>query len=179
MNIRYASLPALFVLFFMSACNDSAKGPVVSGPLTKQIEKPFSDLVKADTFKVELTGTDPKAMILHFKIVNFEGKEIYNKDLAAPELLDNYKESVDLSKEDTQRSFIKDEFEHFLDDENFLEPAVTENENADQHAPDHVFYNELKETGLNGFKIRTTKESKIYIGWSAKEKQVRVYYTCC
>lgn len=179
MNIRYTALPVLILLFLMSACNDSGKEPVVSKPLTKQLTRPFSDLVKADTFKVSLTGTDPKTMVLRFKIINFEGKEIFSKNLGAPELLDNYKESVDLTKEETQRSFIKDEFEHFLDDENFIEPAVTENEQADQHSPDHLFYNELKETGLNGFKIRMTKENKIYIGYSEKEQQVKVYYTCC
>jgi serine/threonine-protein kinase RIO1 len=71
------------------------------------------------------------------------------------------------------------EYKLFLDDENFLEPAVTENETPDQYTPDKKFHNELKQSALNGFKYRTGKETNIYIAWSEKEKRVKPYYNCC
>nr|WP_199082070.1 hypothetical protein [Pedobacter sp. ASV19] len=72
-----------------------------------------------------------------------------------------------------------DEFNFFLEDENFLEPAVTSDEIPDQYTADKAFYEELKRSNLNGFKYRISKETKVYIAWSALEKKVKIYYKCC
>lgn len=67
----------------------------------------------------------------------------------------------------------------FFDEEHFLEPAVTEDQQPDNNSPDQPFYDELKITHLNGFYYSLGKDKSIYLAWSAKEKKVKIYYQCC
>lgn len=171
-------IPILFLFAFLTACSPAGQ------ELTENIEdhmvlKPFSDSVHADTFKVALSGKVLKDMTINFTITSYSGKIIYHKDFKAADLIENYKTTVDLKKERNQMDFILNEHKMFLEEENFLEPAVTENENPDQYVPDNNFYEELKQSALNGFKYRTGKENNVYIAWSVKEKTVKTYYNCC
>lgn len=143
------------------------------------ILKPFSDSVKVDTFKVFLKGTEPKNMVISFSIVAYNGKNIYQKDFKATDLIDNYQSTLDLKKESKQKEFILQEYKLFLDDENFLEPALTENESPDQYTPDKDFFTELKASELNGFQYRLGNENKVCIAWSVKQQKVLPYYSCC
>ena len=74
---------------------------------------------------------------------------------------------------------MQDEMGLFFDEENFLEPAVTADEQPDKNTPDKNFFTELKQSGVNGFKYRLGKESNLYIAWSQQEKKVKTYYECC
>lgn len=171
-------IPLLFLLFLFTACHPS--GQEIKGNMQDQmVLKPFSDTIKVDTFKVSLTGDALKDMTIKFTITAHNGQLIYSRVFKAKDLIDNYKSTVDLKKERSQMDFILNEYKLFLDDENFLEPAVTENEIPDQYTPDKKFYDELKQSALNGFKYRTGKETSIYIAWSEKEKSVKPYYNCC
>jgi hypothetical protein len=172
-------ISSLFLFSCTGNSGDKNTNNVQNYNEVSQVTKPFSDLIKADTFRVVLSGSKPKDMQLLFRIIAFNGKEIYLKTLKASELINNYKGNVDLKKEAAQLKFLHEELNLFLEDENFLEPAVTENEQADQNTPDKAFYAELKKSGLNGFKYRLGKESQMYIGWSVKEQKVKVYYQCC
>lgn len=67
----------------------------------------------------------------------------------------------------------------FFAEDNFLEPAVMPEDKADSYVPDKALYEELKKSGLNGFKYRLGKENNIYIAWSEKEQKVKIYYNCC
>ncbi|WP_432710402.1 hypothetical protein [Pedobacter sp.] len=166
-------------ILFLAACSTKPTSDTKEVTTVKTINKSFSDTTTLDTFEVTLSGNKPKDMLLTFKIKNNEGKEIYEQVLQASDLLDNYKETVDLGKEKMQRDFMLQELNYFLDEENFLEPAVTPNETADQFTPNQAFYNELKGTNFNGFKYRISRETKIYIAWSEKDKRVKIYYKCC
>lgn len=168
----------LFALGLLTACN-SSDHQNFSKTADQVVLKPFSDSLKADTFKVSLMGNVLKDITIRFTITSHDGQLIYNKDFKATDLIENYKSSVDLKKERTQLAFIKDEYKLFFEDENFLEPAVTENEKPDKNTPDINFYNELKQSALNGFKYRSGKETSVYIAWSEKEKKVKPYYSCC
>lgn len=180
MKLNFAGLfLCLFAFASCSSDNKTKTNSIIVNQTIKQVTKPFSDLEKADTFKVILTGAKPKNMLLKFSITSFEGKEIYVKEFRASELVDHYKETVDLKKEANQLNFIKEEFNQFLEEENFLEPAVTDSEEPGKQVPDKAFFAELKQSGLNGFQYRTGQENKVYIAWSAKEKKVKVYYKCC
>ena len=175
-------LPILFALpiLLMVACNSNKKdsvGATVSDSRT--VTKAFSDLNKLDTFKVSLNGKDANDMVLNLKITAYTGKEIYSLNIKGTDLIRNYKESVSFKNDDQKLQFLKEELNLFFDDENFLEPAVTADEQPDQHVPDKEFYAELKQTGLNGFNYRLGKETKVYIAWSSKEQLVKRYYQCC
>lgn len=173
-------VPFLAFILLCASCNNTSEKETASTVVNvKTLVKPFTDSIKMDTFKITLQGDKPKHMLLKFTVTCFKGKEIYQTLLKASDLLANYKETVDLEKEKNQRKFILEELNQFLDEENFLEPAITPEEKPDEYSPDKAFYEELKKTGLNGFKYRIGKETKIYIGWSAKENKVKIYYKCC
>jgi len=167
----------LLCTILLAACNNASDTTV--GELSKTIAKPFSDSLKVDTFKVQILGDTPDNMHLAFSITSFNGKQIYDIDIKATDLFKNYIATIDLSKKKNQIEFLKEEVNRFFDDENFMEPAVDEEDRSDENVPDKLFFNELKKTKLNGFIYRLGKENKNYIAWSAKEGKVKTYYTCC
>ncbi|RYG11877.1 MAG: hypothetical protein EOO07_19910 [Chitinophagaceae bacterium] len=174
-------IAALATIVFLYACNPS--GPDKTDNNGEDLEKTttfaFSDTTKLDTFKVALIGKDSKDMQLQFTIKSFEGKEIYKQEIKASELLKNYLATAEMKKESDKIQFLKEEIAYFFDEKHFLEPAVTPEEQADKNVPDKAFYEELRKSGLNGFDYRLSKDSNVYIAWSAKEKKVKVYYKCC
>ena len=139
--------------------------------IAAMVVKPFSDSLKTDTFRVKLMGTEPKDMYLSFTVTSFEGKKIYDIRIGAKELFKNY-DVKNLHKKKNQIKFLKDEVDRFLDEDNFMEPAVTDQESPDANVPDKTFYEELKKSQLNGFIYRLGKEQKLYIGWSQRDKKV-------
>jgi hypothetical protein len=169
---------SLYILF--SACSGSGTKEAISPTdHQKTSVKPFSDSLYADTFQVRIEGSKPKEMQLIFTIRSFKAKEIYRASIKAEDLFKNYNATIDLGKKNNQIKFLKEEMNRFFDEENFLEPAVTESETPDEHVPDKSFYKELKNNHLNGFIYRLGRENKIYIAWSASEKKVKPYYICC
>lgn len=163
-----------------AACSEpDTKETVSVDTLQKTVVRIFSDSLKADTFNVKIAGSKPKDMVLAFTINSFEGKQIYNISVKASDLFKNYDATIDLNKKSNQLRFLKDEMNRFFDEENFMEPAVTEQETPDQYVPDKAFFEELKKSRLNGFIYRLGKENKVYIAWSETEKKVKPYYACC
>jgi hypothetical protein len=173
----------LFVgIILVASCSSDPKTQTQKSSVNEhinQIVKPFSDLEKLDTFRVVLTGTKPKDMLLTFSITAHSGQRIYSQNFEGKALIDLYKQTVDLKKEDKQIAFLQQELKMFFEEENFLEPAVTETEEPDQFVPDKGFFAELKQSGLNGFKYRLGQENKVYIAWSTREHKVKIYYKCC
>lgn len=173
----------LFIsIITISACTNSNKKEADSiefKNVNSSIAKSFSDLKTLDTFKIELTGRKPEEMVLNFTIKDAKGKEIYNVKLKGTELLGSTDPNIDLSKEKDQIIFLKTIANDFFSDDNFLEPAVMPDDKADNYTPDKALYEELKKSGLNGFKYRLGKENNIYIAWSEQEQKVKIYYNCC
>lgn len=165
--------------FFFTACNNTVKDSDAGKNLVKTVTKPFSDSLKLDTFKVQVLGDKPDDMHLAFSITSFNGKQIYDIDIKATDLFNNYIATIDLSKKKNQIKFLQEEVNRFFEDENFMEPAVDEADVPDANVPDKAFFDELKKTRLNGFIYRLGKENKNYIAWSDKEGKVKTYYTCC
>ena len=180
--MKLNTLLLFIAVLSLASCSSETKtnaDKVTVSEQIKQITKPFSDTDKLDTFRVVLLGEKPKDMRLQFSITSHDGKQIYTQAFDAKTLIDNYKQTVDLKKEAKQINFIKQEFEMFFEDDNILEPAVTETEEPDQFVPDKAFFAELKQSGLNGFMYRLGQENKVYIAWSAREQKVKIYYKCC
>ena len=169
-------------VLFLAACqsNSDKKADAVEFKNVNQvITKSFSNLNAPDTFKIELRGRKPEEMVLNFTIKDASGKELYYAKLKGTDLLGNTDPNVDLSKEKDQVIFLKTIADDFFSEDNFLEPAVMPEDKADKYVPDKALYEELKKSGLNGFKYRLGKENNIYIAWSEKEKKVKIYYNCC
>jgi hypothetical protein len=170
-------LPIWVALFFaIAACNTSKK---VEPTPEKTLLQAFSDTLQKDTFKVMLQGKESKDMSLIFTITNAKGTQIYKEEIKAETLLKSYLASEDLEKEGDKIKFLNEEVNFFFDEEHFLIPAVTPEEKPDNNAPDKAFYDELKQTKLNGFAYSLGKDKQLYIAWSVKEQRVKVYYKCC
>lgn len=166
---------AISSLFFISACNSTSttEGTTDLSTIEKTTTTPFTDTLKLDTFKVSWKGATAKGSEILFKIISYKGNEIYSISIPADELL---KENEKLKTEADKLAFLKNEVTYFFEEEHFLWPAVMPNEKADKNVPDHAFYEELKQTKLNGFNYRIGKEAKVYIAWSAKDNKVKIYY---
>jgi len=180
--MKRKSIPLLLLAIIFFACNSNGKkeaNAIEFKNVNQRLAKSFSDLKRLDTFKIELTGRKPEEMVLNFTIKNADGKEIYNTKIKGTELLGSTDPNVDLSKEKDQIIFLKTIADDFFSDDNFLEPAVMPEDKADNYTPDKALYEELKKSGLNGFKYRLGKENNIYIAWSKKEQKVKIYYNCC
>lgn len=180
--MRNFSLLMIICLFAITACNSNNKkdaGSIEFKNVNQRITKSFSSLKTLDTFKIELTGRTPENMVLTFTIKTADGKVIYNTKIKGTELLGSTDPNVDLTKEKDQIIFVKTIADDFFSDDNFLEPAVMPEDKADNYVPDKALYEELKKSGLNGFKYRLGKENNIYIAWSEKEQKVKIYYNCC
>ncbi|KRT13769.1 hypothetical protein ASU31_22710 [Pedobacter ginsenosidimutans] len=180
--MKRKSIPLLLLAIIFFACNSNGKkeaNAIEFKNVNQRLAKSFSDLKRLDTFKIELTGRKPEEMVLNFTIKNADGKEIYNTKIKGTELLGSTDPNVDLSKEKDQIIFLKTIADDFFSDDNFLEPAVMPEDKADNYTPDKALYEELKKSGLNGFKYRLGKENNIYIAWSEKEQKVKIYYNCC
>ncbi|RZK41912.1 MAG: hypothetical protein EOO90_09220 [Pedobacter sp.] len=167
-------LAVITILFFNACTSAPEKKSTLNESGIENLEtSPFTDTVKLDTFKVLLQGEKAKESTLVFRIISFEGKEIYQAQISGHELT---KENTKLKTETDKMKFLKNEVKYFFEDEHFLWPAVMPNEQPDKNVPDTTFYQELKESQLNGFNYRLGVESKVYIAWSAKDKKVKVYY---
>ncbi len=167
-------IPALF----FTACNSNPSKKEALDTAKTALQA-FSDTVQLDTFKIALKGEKAKDMSLLFTITSYKGVQIYKQEIKADELLKSYLASAELKKEEEKVKFLNDEINYFFDEQHFLIPAVTEQEQPDNNVPDKEFYNELKKNMLNGFDYRLGKDTKIYIAWSVKEQKVKVYYKCC
>lgn len=172
------------LIILLGACTNNKKANQKSiekedGNYVHMVTHAFSDVKLPDTFRVELTGATPTEMVLAFTIKSHSGKEIYSININGIDLLGSTDPNVDLRKESNQIEFIRNIAFEFLDEDNFLIPAITPEQVPDEYTPDKNFYNELKKSKLNGFTYRLGKENNFYIAWSQKDNKVKVYYNCC
>lgn len=175
--MKYAHLLLLLSLISVfTACQSNNKVEAIT---EKTKLYAFSDSIQTDTFKINLIGDKSDDMKLIFTITNFNGVQIYKEEVTANQLLKNYLTSEDLKKESDKIRFLNEQLTVFFDEEHFLEPAVTSDQQPDDNAPDKAFYEELKQNQLNGFYYSLGKDKSIYIAWSAKEQKVKIYYQCC
>ncbi|SFH48414.1 hypothetical protein [Pedobacter insulae] len=167
-NIYYFGL---LCYVFVVACNSTPKEELK--PASNHTATPFSDTLKLDTFKVSLEGTDPKNSSLQFSIISYKGKEIYKVNIQGADLL---KANQNLKTNSEKMKYLNNQVQFFFEEEHFIWPAVMPTEKADENVPDKAFYEELKQTQLNGFNYRLGKEAKVYIAWSEKDQKVKVFY---
>lgn len=158
-----------FGLLLFAACNTA---PVNNQAPQSSAVMPFTDTLKADTFKVELIANNS----IQFTITSYLGVQIYKTNINAAELLKSSDAAQSLKSEAKKLKFLQDEVKYFFEEEHFLIPAVMDNEKPDQNVPDKAFYEELKLSKLNGFSYRSGKDSKTYIAWSVKVQKVMSYY---
>ena len=174
--MKYTTLLLLGLISIFTACQSNNKVETIT---EKTKLYAFSNSAKPDTFKINLIGNKSEDMNLVFTITNFDGEQIYKQEVKATQLLLSYLASEDLKKESDKINFLNEQMNVFFDEEHFLEPAVTTDQQPDNNSPDIVFFDELKQNQLNGFYYSLGKDKSIYIAWSPKEQKVKIYYQCC
>lgn len=172
--MKYICLLLLGLTFLACTSNNKTEATTAKTQLYT-----FSDSTKTDTFKIDLIGEKSDNMNLVFTITNYDGVEIYKEEVKATQLLKSYLASEDLTKEGDKIKFLNEQINVFFDEEHFLEPAVTTEQEPDENTPDEAFYEELKRNQLNGFYYSLGKDKTVYIAWSPSEKKVKIYYQCC
>lgn len=179
--MKLPGLLLLFAVLFFAACNSNSSKNEGETAISQQKTAllAFTDTVKQDTFKVSLKGNKLNEMVLMFTITTPNGEQIYRREITSKALLTNYLTKNNSKSEADQIKFLKDQVNYFFDEEHYLVPAITEQEQADKNAPDKTFYVALKKSQLNGFSYLVGNETKEYIGWSPEEKKVKIYYICC
>ncbi len=183
-NNLFICFLAVFFLSLSSCQSDKKESNGLTISESKEVSEytrtyPFSSLTAKDQFIVKLSGEKPEDMLLDFSIKNEQDEIIYTVQVKGTDLLGSTDPNVDLRLEKDQISFIKNIAKDFLNDDQFLEPAVMPDQEADDYSPDKNFYEELKKSGFNGFMYRLGKENKYYIAFSKAENKVKVYYNCC
>ncbi len=147
-----------------------------SAHFTKSVKKEFSKLGELDEFRVSVVGPKASETSLIFEIFSASGAKLYQAKIPGREIL---KTNPNLKSEPEKFKYLKKEAEFFFDEEHFMIPAVMPEENADENVPDKSFHQELKNTKLPGFYYRDGEESTVYIAWSSKANQMKIYYRCC
>ncbi len=174
--MKHTHLLLFYIISIFTACQSNNKIEAVKEEVKLYA---FSDSVKADTFNINLIGDKTEDMNIVFTITNFDGIQIYKEEVKANQLINSYLAGEDLNKESEKIKFLNKQLTIFFDEEHFLEPAITTEQQPDSNSPDKAFYDELKQTQLNGFYYSLGKDKSIYIAWSVKEQKVKIYYQCC
>lgn len=130
----------------------------------------FSDAVKKDTFKLQLTGKTILGSKGVFEITNFNGKKTYSVQFEAEDLLGDMADVLNpKQKEDT----IQARFKRFFSEDSFNKPALGSSEPLDTDYITKEDYEDIKsDTSAIGFTYAMYYESVAEIAWSKKRKKV-------
>ncbi len=140
----------------------------------------FSTQNGQDQFLLEIRGRDLLNSIANFKIIQPNGSVVY--DMSAPvtrALCPSH-----LTDAAEQEDAVRAEIAAFLNAENFMTPALQDNERYDAsvHLRDTTTYNELYyHNDYNGFMYHSflNHDERIKIAYSRILRRVVVYYRCC
>ena len=130
----------------------------------------FSDTVKQDTFRLQLTGKsiiDSKGL---FEITSFNNRKIYSVKFVSEDLLGDMADILNAKqKEDT----IKARFKKFFSESNFNKPTMGSRQELDTDYVVKEDYEDIKsDTSAVGFTYAMYYESLGEIAWSKKRKKV-------
>ncbi len=107
--MKYILLNLFTLTIFLAACTNASKKNITSTTTVQQTHsvQSFSDTVTTGYLQSCFAGRrSQKTCCLPLVLPPYNGNEIYKQVLKAKDLIDNYKETVDLSKEKSQREFI-------------------------------------------------------------------------
>lgn len=138
----------------------------------------FSDPVKADTFKLLVSGENLMEAVVDFQIISASGKVIYSERFESAFLLASVSDMPVDSV--TQISYINERINSFFDNDNFIQPAIAKEMVFDPNYSDRKIWDEVKSTkNPIGFKYLLGKEDGRRIAYLPKSGMVRVYFNCC
>ncbi|MEY4926640.1 MAG: hypothetical protein RI894_1076 [Bacteroidota bacterium] len=140
----------------------------------------FSTKNGQDQFSLEIRGRDLLNSLATFKIIQPNGSVIYT--MSAPTIRALCASTITDPAE--QEDAVHAEIAHFFDAQNFLMPALQDEERYDAtvHLRDTATFNELfYHNDYNGFMYHSflNHDERIKIAYSRILKRIVVYYRCC
>jgi hypothetical protein len=166
-------LTLISILFYLHSY--SQQTPIL---YSKNISHKFSDQIKADTFKIYITGQSLIDGIVNFEIINYSGEKIYFQQFES-KFLFNYDFMIEkeLINEET---FIKKRIDSFFNEENFKKPAIKEDEEFESDYSDKANWDAIKsDKNSIGFHYLIGEEDGRWIAYSKELKKVVLYFNCC
>jgi len=141
------------------------------------MKRHFSNLETLDVFMVYITGDDLLTGQLHVEILNSEGKMLYEYvDLASNQFA---YDSPDPKDEEARRNYLKEVVANFFVKENFLTPALGEQEVNEVGVNDAFFKEVQNNPNSIGFSHRISAGAFTFVTYYAKVDAIKMYQECC
>lgn len=139
----------------------------------------FSDTTDKDEFHIYLKGKSILEAIVQFKITSPTGDVLLEEEFPSHYLI-GYGLFGDEITDEKKEKYITNRISTFLDEENFLMPAIDPNELFDADYSDKIIWDDIKsDKNAIGFYYLVGEEDGRTIAFSKKMKKVVQYFGCC
>lgn len=137
---------------------------------SKQVN--FSDLIKKDTFLLEVKGDSLLKSLIFFKIISYKGEIIYYKQFTSSDIIGNDFTMSDENRPESEMSDSKKEklimskFQSFFNPSNFKKPAISKEIQYfnDTSFPDKYTWSLIKKNDMmNTFYFNIYDETVFFI----------------
>jgi len=168
-----------FLLCILSAGLYPQKATVLYSQKIKHI---FSSQKKADAFSISAYGQNIFDSYVAFRIVRWDGKEIYKHRFSMGDLMEYGPPETDKAyrRDSKDSSSIIRHLSHFFDEDQFHNPAIADTiDMRGNMLPRDKWWNIWKDKTAIGFFYELGAEDMHGIVFSKRHKKVIQYYACC
>jgi hypothetical protein len=160
------------------ALSSQMSGQVSNTLIRLATEHGFSSHTNVDTFSLEVRGANLFESFVQFRIVSWQGDEIYKHRFSMDQLMERGPRDR-RSPEDSL--VIIDALNHFLDEVHFSNPAMMDSleSNSGNLLPRDKWIEIWEDKTAIGFSYQLGAEDGRGIAYSKKSKRVVLFYKCC
>jgi hypothetical protein len=175
----HSSCQFLFLSFILISLRINA---TTTNPILAELKRvhAFSDPNKLDSFEIKAEGLNILNSQVTFRIISFNGKEIYSISFPSTDLIGmGLQRGVNASKKEQEKYILK-RIHDFFDEKNFSVPAIKDSEEfEDEYGTIEIFTDIKSDKTAIGFHYLIGEEDGRKIAYSKKLKKVLLYFNCC
>lgn len=147
--------------------------------IENRVKHAFSQVDSKDEFYICIKGKSILDGKMIFKITKSDGTVILNEEFPSY-LLMNYSFVGDENSEKDKEEYIKSRIMNFLNESNFIHPAIKPDEVFDEDYSHKEIWEEIKsDQTLTGFSYLIGEEDGRKIAFSKKKGKAVIYFNCC
>ncbi len=147
---------------------------------TVEVLQFFSNPDSKDKFRLHMKGDNILTSDIKLEIITSTGEIIFTHDIKAVDLIGYGLLNIDSPSVEQKENYILKRFYNFLDESNFLSPAIASDEELDDDYFKAEYFEEIKEqTESVSFYYLLGEEYMRRITFLRKEKKVVEYWSCC
>jgi len=140
----------------------------------------FSDPESKDTFRLHMKGKDILTSDIKFEIMTSTGENIFTHDFKAVDLIGYGLVSIETPTVEQKENYILKRFYNFLDESNFMSPAIASDEVLDTEYFDIEYFEEIKNQPESiSFYYLLGEEYMRRITFLRKIGKVVEFWSCC